>query len=74
MTTQEIYNLANELTEKEVNNVLACWKNTNEAKKIETFNYLVNLGDSKELALATTIAKKYNSKDNYQDYYNAYCI
>ena len=58
MTTQEIYNLASELTEKEINNVLVGWENTNEAKLIEIFKSLVNLGDSKELALATTIANR----------------
>lgn len=74
MTTQEIYNLAKELTEKEVNNVLASWKTANELEAIRTFNSLVSLGDSRELALATTIAKKYNSVTDFQFYFNAYNI
>ena len=74
MTTQETYNLANELTEKEISNVLNGWANNNEEKTIATFESLVKLGDSRALALATTIAKKYNSKSNYESYYNTYCI
>lgn len=74
MTTQEIYSLAKELTEKEVNNVLASWETSNETEQLRQFNSLVSLGDSRELALATTIAKKYDSSDNFQVYYNAHCI
>lgn len=74
MNTTEIYNLANELTEQEVNNILGSWEQRNETKSIESFNSLVRLGDSKELAMATVIAEKYNSKENYTEYYNAYCI
>lgn len=72
MTTQEIYNLSNEMTEKQVLNVVAGWKNTKETKSIETYNTLVRLGDSMQLACATVIAKKYNSKDNTEFYRNAY--
>ena len=61
MTTQEIYKLANEMTEQEVLNVLAGWKNTNEIKSIETYNSLVILGDSMQLACATVIAGKINT-------------
>jgi hypothetical protein len=74
MTTQEIYKLANEFTNQEINNVLFGWENTSETKQIERFNSLVSLGDSRGLALATTIAEKYNSKDSYNTFYNAYCI
>jgi hypothetical protein len=74
MTTTEIYTLANELTEQEVNNILGSWEQRNETKSIDTFNSLVTLGDNKQLAMATTIAEKYNSKENYNEYYNAYCI
>jgi phosphopantetheinyl transferase (holo-ACP synthase) len=62
MTTKEIYTLANELTDKEVNNVVKGWENANETKSIETFNSLVSLGDSNQLACATVIAEKYNDK------------
>ena len=34
MTTQEIYNLANEMTEQQVLNIVAWWDNTNETKSI----------------------------------------
>lgn len=74
MNTTEIYTLANELTEQEVNNILGSWEQRNETKSIESFNSLVRLGDSKELAMATVIAEKYNFKENYTEYYNAYCI
>ncbi len=74
MTTTEIYTLANELTEQEVNNILGSWEQREETKNIESFNSLVKLGDSRELAIATVIAEKYNSKENYSEYYNAYCI
>ena len=74
MTTQEIYTLANELTEKEIQNVLNGWAKDNESKQIETFNSLVGLGDSRSLALASTIAEKYNAKAESEIYFNAYCI
>ncbi len=72
MTTTEIYTLANELTNQEVSNVIAGWKNANETKSIETFNSLVRLGDSKQLACATVIAKKYNDKGTSEIYRIAY--
>lgn len=74
MNTTEIYTLANELTEQEVNNILCSWEQRNETKSIESFNSLVRLGDSKELAIATVIADKYNSKKNYNEFYKAYCL
>ena len=72
MTTEETYKLANELTAKEVNNVVAGWEKANETETLSTFNSLVSLGDSRELACATTIAKKYNDQDNNEFYRNAY--
>ncbi len=74
MTTKDIYQLASELTEKQINNVLGAWNKDGDTEELRSFDSLVSLGDSKPLALATTIAKKYNSKDNYNTYYNAYCI
>jgi len=62
MTTQEIYKLAKEFTEQEINNVLGSWNTNNETKELNTFNSLVKLGDSRGLALATVIAEKYNNK------------
>jgi hypothetical protein len=60
MKTQEIYKLANELTEQQVLNIVAGWENAKEAKTIETYNSLVKLGDSIQLACASAIAEKYN--------------
>lgn len=74
MTTTEINKLANELTEQEVNNILGSWEQSNETKSIETFNSLVRLGDSKGLAMATVIADKYNTKEESEIYYQAYCL
>ena len=70
MTTQEIYTLANEVTEQEINNVTAKF-NTEEN---ELFNTLVQLGDSKGVALFTVISKKYDSKEESEMYYNAHCL
>jgi phosphopantetheinyl transferase (holo-ACP synthase) len=72
MTTQETYTLANELTNQEVDNIVGGWENSNEIETLRTFNALVSLGDSREMACATVIAKKYNSKDNAEFYNNAY--
>tara|TARA_Y100000361_G_C11044958_1_gene282010 strand:- start:337 stop:579 length:243 start_codon:yes stop_codon:yes gene_type:complete len=60
MTTPEIYNLANEMTEQEVLNVIGQWERDNETKSIETYNNLVKLGDSMQLACASVIADKIN--------------
>jgi hypothetical protein len=64
MTTEEIYKLASEITEKEFNNVF----NKFTAKEVECFNSLVQLGDTKELALFTVIAQKYLN-DSINDCY-----
>lgn len=72
MTTQEIYNLANEMTEQEVLNVVAGWESASETKSIETYNSLVRLGDSMQLACATVIAKKVNDKGASEMYRVAY--
>ena len=71
MTTQEIYKLASELTEKEIQNVLGGWEIAKEIEALKTFNSLVGLGDSRALALASTISEKYEG-DNSEVYYNAY--
>ena len=72
MTTQEIYNLAKEMTEQQVLNVVAGWGNTNETKSIETYNGLLRLGDSMQLACATVIAEKVNNKATSEMYRVAY--
>jgi len=72
MTTQEIYNLAKEMTEQQVLNVFAGWENTNDTKSIDTYNSLVRLGDSMQLACATVIAEKVNDKGTSEIYRIAY--
>ena len=63
MDTQEIYNLANEMTVQQVENVLAGWEARNEKRNIDLFNTLVRLGDSKELACATVMLRKTDKKE-----------
>jgi len=68
MTTQEIYTLANEITEAQFNNVL------NGFSKEETslFNSLVKLGDKREVALFTVISEKYGKVEVSGMYSKAY--
>ena len=68
MTTQEIYTLANETTETQLNNLL----NKFNSKEEEVFNSLIKLGDKKELALWTVIAGRYNGKEDSEIYNIAY--
>lgn len=72
MTTQEIYTLANELTDSQVNNIVAGWEKDNETKTLEFFNSLIKLGDSNKMACATTIANKYSKKEVSEMYNIAY--
>lgn len=72
MKIQEIYNLANEMTEQQVLNVVAGWGNTNETESIENYNSLVRSGDSMQLACATVIAEKANNKGISKIYRVAY--
>ena len=53
MNAAEIYKLATEITEQEINNVLNAWEMQEDAEKIRAYNSLVRLGDRKELAMAT---------------------
>jgi len=68
MTTQEIYKFANEITEKELNNTL----NGFSSEEIKLYEDLVKLGDKKQVALFTVIAKKYNEKEASEIYNLAY--
>jgi len=72
MNSQEIYKLANEIKEQEVENVLSGWFLRNEIEKINTFNSLVKLGDSKELACATVMINTIVAVQNNEFYKNAY--
>ena len=68
MTSQDIYTLANETTENQFNNLLNGF-NKEEEKE---FNILVKLGDKKEVALWTIIAKRYNNLEKSEMYNIAY--
>jgi L-asparaginase/Glu-tRNA(Gln) amidotransferase subunit D len=72
MTTQEIYKLANEMTEQQVLNIIAGWENINEYKSIQKYNILVRLGDSMQLACVTVIAEKINNNVDSEIYRIAY--
>ena len=64
MTPEQIYNLAHELTEQEADNIIGGWERDNETETIRTYESMVRLGDSKQLAVATAMADKYNKKDD----------
>lgn len=66
MTTQEIYTLANEITEAQFNNLL----NGFNSEETKSFNQLVRLGDKKEVALWTVIAERYNNAVEASELYN----
>jgi hypothetical protein len=68
MTTQEIYTLANGTTEAQLNNLV----NGFNTKEESSFNSLVKLGDSKELALWTVIAERYDEVEVSEMYNIAY--
>ena len=82
MNTQEIYKLANEMTEEQVKNVVAGWvakseciviSEKKEAKeKIRLFDSLVRLGDSKQLACATVMLKTPIDEETKEFYRMAY--
>lgn len=60
MTTTEIYKLASELTEQESNNIILGWERDNDTKELTTVKTLIKLGDSIQIAVASTIAQKIN--------------
>lgn len=68
MTNQEIYNLANETTENQFNNLFNLFSIQEEIK----FNQLVKLGDKKNIALWTIISERYENKLDANFYRNAY--
>jgi hypothetical protein len=73
MNGQEIYKLAAEMTEQHVLNVISGWEDRNEVESIKDFNWMVKMGDSKQVACATVMVSK-SQKDqfNYEFYRNAY--
>ena len=68
MTTQEIYNLANETTENQFNNLFNLFSTQEE----NSFNQLVKLGDKKEIALWTIISERYENNEVSETYNIAY--
>ena len=72
MNTQEIFNLASELTEQQVLNIIAGWELRNEINKINDYNILIKLGDSMQLACSTIIIS--NIEQQSEIYYLAYNI
>lgn len=72
MNTKEIYKLANEMTEQQVENVVGGWVAINNKESINTYNSLVRLGDSKQLACATVILNKPIDKETKEFYRMAY--
>lgn len=77
MNTQEIYKLAEELTEEKVNEIVKGWENNQNKQPdgftfFERFNTLVRLGDSKGLACATVILNNPTTKEVAEDYRFAY--
>lgn len=64
MTSQEIYSVASELTEQEADNIIGGWERDNEIETIRTYESMVRLGDSKQLAVSTAMADKYYKKDS----------
>ena len=61
ISTKEIYRLAKEVTEKEINNVLGSWElseKKEDKKALDLFNSIVRLGDSRGVALFTAISRK----------------
>jgi hypothetical protein len=72
MNTQEIYKLADEMTEQQVKNVVAGWEQRNEKEKIRSYESLVRLGDSLQLACATVMLNKPFDKETLEAYRYAY--
>ena len=59
------HELANKLTEKEVENVIAYWEQEN-SHKLDEMKSLVRLGDSKALAVATVMTAKDRDSEIYR--------
>lgn len=72
MNSQEIKNLANELTDKQVDNVIFGWTEAGEKSSISLFNSLVKLGESRQMACATVMIKKCDQVNDSEMYKFAY--
>mgnify|MGYP000111744554 CR=1 FL=1 len=72
MNSQEIYKTAKSLTEAQIENIVSSWNDNKEEEQIRLFESLVRLGDSKALAVATVIEKKYKKEGSNSIYELAY--
>lgn len=61
ISTEEIYKIASGLTEQESHNIIAGWEKDTEKEQLDLVNSLIRLGDTLQMAVATTIAEKYNN-------------
>jgi ligand-binding sensor protein len=66
------YDLAKSLNEKQIQNVLNSWNNDSEIMSF--FKMLVKMGDSREMAMATSMIRNANSSkiDGGESYRAAY--
>lgn len=67
---EKIYDATVTFTDKQIENVTNLWELESD-KALKTFNSLVTLGDSKQVAFASTMVEKYKG-DNSEFYINAY--
>jgi len=67
---EKLYNTTLEFTDKQIDNVINIWELEGD-KDLQTFSSLIILGDSKQIAFASTMVKKYKG-DNSEFYINAY--
>lgn len=73
MNAKLIYKIANEMTDKQLSEILSEWESKKETKKLKDYNCLVRLGDSQKLACATVISEHANfDKEVYEFYRFAY--
>lgn len=70
MDLEKLYNATVTFTDKQIENVTNLWELEGD-KALETFNSLVRLGDSKQVAFASAMVEKYK-EDNSEFYINAY--
>lgn len=71
MNTQEIYKEASQLTPTQIEQTLAQWQKDGENEKLSTYNFLVNTGDTKALALATANQERVDNSNEYRVAYSS---
>lgn len=70
MDLENLYNATVTFTDKQIENVTNLWEIEGD-KALETFNSLVKLGDSLQVAFASAMVEK-QKEDNSEFYINAY--